>query len=207
MTSVGWSLPKVWHERPPSSRSDSADVLPVEALRDLVGRAAAERNSEVMFRGRLITHQLLTNREQDYPFPPQVQVTRLAKTAYQVTTEFMVWQQGDCVRQELLDGTPMMIHNGRTRWKVYYWPTDTLYREDAPGTALREDDHPWVNDDLRLPPLPVGHARLLAGVDPIGEVTAGRYRDAAAWKFTMPINIDPRDERHGQPGRTSMPAL
>ena len=179
-------------------------MLPVGALRDLVGRAAAERSSEVVFRGRLITHQLLTNRGQDYPFPPQVQVTRLAQTAYQVTTEFMVWQQGDCVRQELLDGSPVMIHNGQTRWKVYYWPTDTFYREDAPGTALREDDYPQVHDDLRLPPLPADHARLLAGVDPIGEVTAGWYRDTAAWKFTMPIDIDPRDPRRDQPGYTSI---
>lgn len=37
---------------------------------------------------------------------------------------------------------------------------------------MRKDDPGLFDTRWRLPPLPAGHARLLAGVDPIGDVTA-----------------------------------
>ena len=196
------SLPSAWQGRPATFRP-RADPLPAGQLRELIGRADI-RAPEVVFRGRLITRQLLTDVAADYPFPDQVRVSPLSGSACLVATEFMVWQQGDCVRQELSDGTPVLIQNGRTRWKVYYWPTDTFYRADAAGVAVREDDDPGLDRRLRLPPVPVDHARLLAGVDPIADVSAVQYRDVAAWQFTMPIDIDPRDPRRGDPGYTSI---
>lgn len=101
----------------------------------------------------------------DYPFPDQVQVIRLFESTCLVTTESVVWQQGDHIRQELMDGTLVLVQNDRTRWKVYYWPTDTSYQSDDPGVAVREDDPRLFDTRGRLPPLPAGHARLLAGVD------------------------------------------
>lgn len=202
MTGLGRSLPSAWVGRPAAVRP-GVGPLPVQQLRQLVARARGWA-PEAVYRGRLITRQLMTEVAADYPFPDQVQVIRLSESTCLVTTESMVWQHGDHVRQELMDGTLVLVQNDRTRWKVYYWPTDTFYQADDPGVAVREDDPQFFDTRRRLPPLPAGDARLLAEVDPIGDVTAVLYRDVAAWQFTMPIDTDPRDPRRGDPGYSSI---